>query len=828
MIKKYVITLLVPFIFVGCSYNQDNISLPILPKPQSVVKKNGELKISKNTITFGRNDFRFDIIAPLRNTFKTLLSDYYDAELININQSNIKINIKKIHDREIENILIPKKFVNSFKSDGYLLEVNDTSLIIEAPSESGAFYGLQTLKQLLIAYRDKGELPLLKIVDYPQLKFRGLMDDISRGPIPNMDYMKYQIRRLSELKYNYLTYYIENVVKTKSHPEFAPADALTIDEIRELSVYAKKYYITLIGNFQSFGHFEKILSHPEYAHLGVRGKLLNPAKEESYKFLSDIYSELIPAFDSPYFIVNCDETFDLGKGSSKALVDSLGYAEVYKMHILRLYEIVKSYNKKMVIWGDVILKYPQLLDELPKDIIIGTWDYSQDVNIKELVDPFVDNGFQTIFVPGVLNSRRLFPDYNTTLKNIDFIKDIKDKEHILGAMLSIWDDGGFAFFSNDWYGVAYASQNAWNSKNILIKEFDNLYCKNFILSNNSSFTSAIHQLNKLSMLIPTYLMNYKVLKIISIDEKASMININLTEWNQVKVITSKVDSLLEKIGRINKPGEVESLQFINDLYSTLAKEKLGLGNIIDECKQTENCSKPEKVNEVKEYVKLISGKYKDLLDKLDKLWLYENRDYYLKNVRALIQDRIENINLLPEIFARKSFKVNSYKGKYFTEWLATNPIRVSSIKDAHENLLKEIGNENTVRPQVASEFELNGYTYRWRRIDSRIESVNNIQSDFVPFVEYFYATISNDTLRNVEIILSSIARAKVWLNDKVILDDFLEENIKKAKEIKNIKLLNKKNTLMIKLFSEKPNLDFLFSIKNLRIGGRKNKYKVLK
>ncbi|MBK5719841.1 hypothetical protein JGH11_03035 [Dysgonomonas sp. Marseille-P4677] len=57
------------------------------------------------------------------------------------------------------------------------------------------------------------------------------MDDISRGPIPSLEYMKYQIRRIAELKINTLTYYTEYVVRSEKHPEFAPpTGALSIAE----------------------------------------------------------------------------------------------------------------------------------------------------------------------------------------------------------------------------------------------------------------------------------------------------------------------------------------------------------------------------------------------------------------------------------------------------------------------------------------------------------------------------------------------------------------------------------------------------------------------
>lgn len=807
--------------FIGCSSNNPTSNLPIIPQPQKVIFNKGELELLSKNISFVFDDIDAKVLQPLKSEFNRL-SSFYKSKISKSANGGIVIKIKRLSKNEINGLRLEDKNKKLFIEEGYLLSIEPDTIHISAALEVGSFYGLQTLKQLLIAYREKGKLPLVEIVDYPEMKFRALMDDISRGPIPNMEYMKYQVRRLSELKYNYLTYYIENVVKTKSHPEFAPDDALTIDEIKELSAYAKKYQMTLIGNFQSFGHFENILSHPKYAHLGERGKLLSPAKEESYEFLSDIYSELIPAFDSPMFIVNCDETFDLGKGYSKAMVDSLGYAEVYKMHILRLYEMVKSYGKQMVIWGDVILKHHELLDELPKDIIIGTWDYSAEVNTKELVDPIVKKGYQTIVVPGILNSRRVFPDYNTAFKNINFIKKTKGKPNILGAMLSIWDDGGFAFFNHDWYGVAYFAQTAWNFNDITTRKFDRLYCNNFLQSDNTNFTSAIHELNTLGELIPTYLMNDKILKILNVDKAENSININTTEWEQVYKISKNVESVVQKTNDSNNHGEIEALQFIDNLYITLAKEKLELEKIFD---KTESSKKLEKISN---YVKATKTNYRKLLKSINELWLKENRKHFLKNVRDLIQSRIDNINLLPKIIEDRNYTVNIFKGKYFTEWLTQNPIHVSSIAEADKNLLKSLDDEKKVHPKVALEFEYSGNTYRWGRIDSWIESTNKIFNAEVPFVEYFYATITSRDQVNADVIISTKANAKIYLNDKLIYSDFNKADPDKVKEIKNIKLLNKKNTLMIKLFSTKSNLDFSFTIKGLRIGGRKNKYMVLK
>ncbi len=109
----------------------------------------------------------------------------------------------------------------------------------------------------------------------------------------------------------------------------------------------------LVGSFQSFGHFEKILSLPQYKDMGETSTMISPLDPKAKKFLESVIGELCDAFGSPYFNVNCDETFDLGKGRSKAYVDSVGKDKYYADHLIFLHDILKKCNKKMMMWGDI-------------------------------------------------------------------------------------------------------------------------------------------------------------------------------------------------------------------------------------------------------------------------------------------------------------------------------------------------------------------------------------------------------------------------------------------------------------------------------------------
>ena len=129
---------------------------------------------------------------------------------------------------------------------------------------------------------------------------------ISAGaPYPPTIILKQQVRRYAEMKINNMSFYIEHVVQTEKYPDMAPSNGgISMEEFQELSEYAADYHMELVGNFQSLGHFEKILSLPQFRHLGATERMLDPLNPESIDFLGDIYGEMAPAFSSPYFTPN--------------------------------------------------------------------------------------------------------------------------------------------------------------------------------------------------------------------------------------------------------------------------------------------------------------------------------------------------------------------------------------------------------------------------------------------------------------------------------------------------------------------------------------------
>jgi len=90
------------------------------------------------------------------------------------------------------------------------------------------FYGAQTVKQIVSGDGDQARLYRATIRDWPAMRYRGFHDDLSRGPVPTLDFQKKQIRTLAAYKVNVFSPYFEHTLAYDSNPLIAaPGGALT-------------------------------------------------------------------------------------------------------------------------------------------------------------------------------------------------------------------------------------------------------------------------------------------------------------------------------------------------------------------------------------------------------------------------------------------------------------------------------------------------------------------------------------------------------------------------------------------------------------------------
>ena len=126
---------------------------------------------------------------------------------------------------------------------------------------------------------------------------------------------------------------------------------------------------------------------------------LSPAVPESLSFLEGLYAELLPNFTSKIFNIGCDETFDLGLGRSKTLVEQKGKGRVYLDFLLEVRKLAIAHERTIQFWGDIINEYPELIPELPKDSVALEWGYEAGYDYLAKTEPTPMLAFPFMSVP---------------------------------------------------------------------------------------------------------------------------------------------------------------------------------------------------------------------------------------------------------------------------------------------------------------------------------------------------------------------------------------------------------------------------------------------
>jgi hypothetical protein len=372
-------------------------------------------------------------------------------------------------------------------SEGYKIKILPKEVKVFAATDAGAYYAIQTLKDLTAVYGNR--LPACLIEDEPDFKRRGIYLDCSRGKVSKLQTLKKLVKRLAHWKINELQLYIENVFTFKKHPDIGKGySPFTPDEIIDLQDFCKLHHVRLVGSLASFGHLEKILALPKYRHLGELpgfrgfpgGTTLCPTDPRSIKFISELYSEFVPLFEAEDFNVCCDETWELGKGRSKKRADRIGTGRVYLEFLLKIYRSCQKYKKRMNIWADIVLKYPELLNKLPKDIVLLNWEYEQNgPNIKRTKE-IAKAGIPFMVCPGTSGWLTHGSRMLNSMGNIKNFAAQGRKYHAEGLLNTDWGDNGHRnFLGVSLHSFAYGAAQSWNGKAVNNNKFTENFCSHF-------------------------------------------------------------------------------------------------------------------------------------------------------------------------------------------------------------------------------------------------------------------------------------------------------------------------------------------------------------
>ena len=303
----------------------------------------------------------------------------------------------------------------------------------------------------------------------------GYQMDVSRDKIPQMEGLRRIVGMLGRLGYNQFQMYFKNAFAYKAHPEMQEGvSPITAAEVREIDADCAARGIDLIPYQNIFGHLEPWLRHPKYAHLaelpqnpttlkkadvakfahkpeswfsdieGYQSGSLCATSPESLKFATGLLDELLPNFRSKYVNTGCDEVWDLASDTarSRTKVLEVGSARVYLDYLNEIERLVRARGRTMMFWGDIILRSPELVKELPEDAVCLNWGYSENHPYDRECPVFRKSGRRFYTCPSTAACGNLFGDVFRMKRNVDnaFANGVANGAE--GMLLTDWGDYG--------------------------------------------------------------------------------------------------------------------------------------------------------------------------------------------------------------------------------------------------------------------------------------------------------------------------------------------------------------------------------------------------
>lgn len=359
----------------------------LIPMPKKLVTASGEYTISKgSTIHVGDDAF-----APVAGMLADQIKRSTGLVLNPSRTASTSKGIVFIKDASISD-------------EAYRLAVSGKKIEVRAKTGKGAFYALQTLLQLMPAdvYGSNDGISTLSvaacnIADEPRFGYRGLMLDVGRHFYPVEDVKRFidlmamfklnmfhwhltedQGWRIEIKKYPLLTqissvrkestvgHYRDNKMDGKPYGGF-----YTQDQIKEVVAYAASKYITVIPEIEMPGHSQAVLAaYPQFGanadkiyqvrtKWGISEDVLFP-REETFRFLEDVLTEVMDLFPGPYIHIGGDECPKTQWKESRFCQDMIkknGLKDEHELQsyfIKRIDKFISSKGRKMLGWDEIL------------------------------------------------------------------------------------------------------------------------------------------------------------------------------------------------------------------------------------------------------------------------------------------------------------------------------------------------------------------------------------------------------------------------------------------------------------------------------------------
>ena len=365
-------------LLVGASSCSQPQGLNIIPMPRSVEYHRGEFILSPETKFY----------SSLSPESKQALARYLEGTALD----SVAFADEATGNGGIELTLCDTTVVP--EAEGYHLEIGKKGVKLSASTETGIFYGIQTLLQLL-NNGDGKTLPAVTIADSPRFPYRGMHLDVSRH-FYDKEFVKKQLDAMAYFKMNRFHWHLTDGagwrIEIKKYPRLTsfaawrPFEKLndwwtggrtfceqddpravggyyTQDDIREVVAYAAERHITIIPEIEMPGHSEEVLA--TYPELSCSGKPYVDAdycigNEKTFEFLENVLLEVMDLFPSEYIHIGGDEASKNGWRNcprcKKRMADehlaSVEELQSYMIH--RIERFLNDHGRKLIGWDEII------------------------------------------------------------------------------------------------------------------------------------------------------------------------------------------------------------------------------------------------------------------------------------------------------------------------------------------------------------------------------------------------------------------------------------------------------------------------------------------
>lgn len=372
--------------------------LPIIPKPKWV-------RWSDDTFRFGRQVFIFvadDSFLKAAANLKTYLQTRWLRQVI-VRKCSDELPAERgivfaphdspMRERVLKEATVPK----DLPREGYILVSSAQGVWIFASDPDGAFWAVQTLKQL-VRLTDDGAVivPGVVIHDFPDFSFRGVhivLDDYS----PELHGRLIE-QVFAPLKFNKIVMQVDHI-RWERQPEIWQPWSLPKESVKELLKKAEANNMEAIPLLPTLSHCEYLFGslaggapkvNEDIAEDPTTAYLYCPNLEKTYRIVFDLLEELIDLFKPRWVHIGHDEVLSRGRFASCVRCRDMPPHFLFAEDVKRLYEFLKGRGVRVMMWGDMLLRPDEAYDAahggephnfwlarklIPRDIVIVDWHY---------------------------------------------------------------------------------------------------------------------------------------------------------------------------------------------------------------------------------------------------------------------------------------------------------------------------------------------------------------------------------------------------------------------------------------------------------------------